>query len=152
MTDKYQEEVTEAATEVEKPEMVITKSGSFIENYKRKDPKWGTLTKEGLTLGRGDNKKVVAPDEVYELAKLWCSYQEMADFFGVNRETLKYNFRDLIVKAREDTKANLRRAQIKLAMSGNAVMLIWLGKNILSQQDNPLDSGNNQPLPWDETD
>ena len=113
MTDKYQEEVTEAATEVEKPEMVITKSGSFIENYKRKDPKWGTLTKEGLTLGRGDNKKVVAPDEVYELAKLWCSYQEMADFFGVNRETLKYNFRDLIVKAREDTKANLRRAQIK---------------------------------------
>jgi hypothetical protein len=27
-------------------------------------------------------------------------------------------------------------------------MLIWLGKNMLNQSDNPIDSDSNQPLPW----
>jgi len=114
----------------------------------RKDPKWGVMEKEGLVVGRGDNRKVVPPDEVEALARLHCTYREMADFFQVNEETLKYNFMDLITKARSETKQALRKAQIKLALSGNATMLIWLGKNILDQSENPMATDSAQILPW----
>jgi hypothetical protein len=42
----------------------------------------------------------------------------------------------------------LRQAQIKLALSGNAVMLIWLGKNILGQSDSGLSDQSKPVLPW----
>ena len=124
------------------------KKGNFEEDYKRKQEKWGTMTKEGLIVGRGDNKKVIPPDEVYKLAALHCNYQEIADWFGIKRETLKYNFRDIIQKAYSETNQRLRRAQIETALKGNAVMLVWLGKNMLQQSDNPVNNENNQPLPW----
>lgn len=118
------------------------------EDYKRKHEKWGTMEKQGLVVGRGDNKRVIPPDEVYKLAQLYCSYQEIADWFEIPRETLKYNFRDLIQKGYNSTKQGLRRAQIEVALKGNVSMLIWLGKNMLGQSDNPMESGENQPLPW----
>ncbi len=124
------------------------KKGNFEEEYKRKQEKWGTMTKEGLIVGRGDNKKVIPPDEVYKLAALHCNYQEIADWFDIKRETLKYKFRDLIQKAYSETNQRLRRAQIETALKGNPVMLIWLGKNMLNQSDNPVNNENNQPLPW----
>ena len=114
----------------------------------RKDPKIGSMSKEGYIIGRGENKKVIPPDEVEKLAKLWCSYQEIADWFQIPVETLKYNFRDLIAKGRAETKQALRRAQLKVAIGGNTSMLIWLGKNILGQSDNLLSSAEKAPLPW----
>jgi len=145
MTHK-EDEATEAATEVENQEA----NTETTETGQRKDPKWGEMTKQGLVIGRGANKKVIDPKEVEKLAELHCTIQEMADFFNVPRETLKYNFRDIITKGKERTKQRLRKAQIELALKGNAVMLIWLGKNLLQQQDNPQDSSNLQPLPWSE--
>lgn len=114
----------------------------------RKDPKWGEVTKQGLVVGRGANKKVVPPDEVYKLAAFGCSIEEMADWFGVNRETLKYNFMEYIDKGRADVKQRIRNAQIKVALAGNPTMLIWLGKNMLGQSDNASNSKENEPLPW----
>ena len=119
----------------------------------RKDPKWGVMEKQGLIVGRGDNKRVIPPDEVEKLAKLWCTYNEMAEWFDIPVETLKYNFRDLIAKGRSETKQLLRRAQIKQALDGNTTMLIWLGKNILGQSDSPVNTQENNVLPWeDDTD
>ena len=117
-------------------------------DYKRKHEKWGTMEKQGLVVGRGDNKRVIPPDEGYKLACLYCSYQEIADWFEIPRETLKYNFRDLIQKGYNSTKQQLRRAQIDVALKGNVSMLIWLGKNMLGQSDQPIDAGDVQPLPW----
>jgi hypothetical protein len=114
----------------------------------RKDPKWGEVTKQGLTVGRGANKKVVPPDEVYKLASLGCSIEEMSDWFGVNRETLKYNFTEYIDRGRAEIKQKLRNAQMAAALNGNVTMLIWLGKNMLGQSDNPLNRNDNEPLPW----
>lgn len=122
----------------------------YEKDYSRKDPKRGTVEKTGVIVGRGKTKKVVDPDEVEKLARLWCSYEEIADFFQINVETLKYNFRDVILKGRSETKQALRRAQIKLALSGNATMLIWLGKNILLQSDTPFNTDAVAPLPWSE--
>lgn len=111
-----------------------------------------TVEVTGYEVGRGKTKKVVSDADVYKLAAMGCNDREIATWFDVNEDTLRYNFKDIIAKGREDLKQSLRMAQIKLALSGNAVMLIWLGKNLLGQSDNPMDSDNNQPLPWDSKD
>jgi len=114
----------------------------------RQNPKWGTVTREGLTVGRGNNKKVVPPDEVFFLSTLGCTMRDIAQWFGVPEETMKYNFYDYWVKGQEQTKQRLRQAQIKLALSGNCSMLIWLGKNMLGQSDQPVNTESDQVLPW----
>lgn len=129
-------------------EPVVSGENPKWEFTPRKDPKWGEVTKEGLVVGRGANKKVVHPDEVYKLARLGCSIEEMSDFFQVKRETLKYNFMPYIEKGRAELKQRLRHKQIQVAMNGSAAMLIWLGKNILGQSDSPLTRDDNEPLPW----
>jgi hypothetical protein len=37
---------------------------------------------------------------------------------------------------------------LKNALSGNAVMQIWLSKNLLGMSDNPTNNEENKPLPW----
>ena len=110
------------------------------------DSKWGSKIVEGKLLGR--NNIVVPPEEVEDLAALGCTDRDIANWFGVDENTLRYNLSDHLLKGRENLKQSLRRAQIKLALSGNATMLIWLGKNILLQQENPTNSDANAPLPW----
>jgi hypothetical protein len=104
----------------------------------------------GYEVGRGRNKRVVVPKDVYELAAIGCNDREIAKWFDMDENTLRYNFSDIMEKGREDLKASLRRAQLRLALSGNAVMLIWLGKNILGQSDTPTNTDANTPLPWDD--
>ena len=106
----------------------------------------------GFEIGRGLRKKIVCPEDVYKLAAMGCNDGEIARWFDVDLNTLNYNFKSIILKGREDLKQSLRLAQLKLALSGNAVMLIWLGKNILGQSDNPTNSDVNAPLPWNEDD
>lgn len=105
---------------------------------------------EGLPVGR--DKKVVPPNEVYKLAAIGCKDREIADWFGIAEDTLRYNFKDQLFLGRENLKHDLRRAQIKVALGGNVTMLIWLGKNLLGQSDNPVESEANQPLPWESND
>lgn len=102
----------------------------------------------GYEIGRGLRKKVVTPEDVYKLATIGCNTNEIARWFDIDENTLTYNFRDIIEKGRDDLKHSLRRAQLKLALQGNAVMLIWLGKNLLGQSDSPVNGDSNIPLPW----
>lgn len=104
----------------------------------------------GYEIGRGLRKRIVPPKDIYELAAIGCTDREIARWFDVDENTLRYNFSDILEKGREDLKHSLRRAQIKLALSGNAVMLIWLGKNLLGQQDTPTNGEDQKPLPWNE--
>ena len=99
-------------------------------------------------MGRGANKKTVPPDEVYKLAALGCNNKEIATWFGIDPETVKYNFHTYIEKGREDLKIRLRRAQLKAALDGNVVMLIFLGKQYLGQSDNPANTDMDKVLPW----
>lgn len=118
----------------------------------RQNEKWGVVTKQGLIVGRAPNQRIVPPDEVYYLATLGCSTREIADWFNVTESTLKYNFSEYITKGREEIKQKLRQAQIKTAMSGNAALLIWLGKQLLGQSDNPGVSDDDKILPWNNHD
>lgn len=118
-------------------------------DYRRKHPKTAVKTVEGVLVGRGETSRIISPDEVFKLAKLGCSLEEMSEWFDVPRETLKYNFRDLIAKGRQETKQALRRAQIKVALGGNTSMLIWLGKQMLEQTEQINHTqGDPAPLPW----
>lgn len=102
----------------------------------------------GYEVGRGKTRRVVFPDDVYKLAALGHNDMEIAAWYDMDHNTLKYNFKHVLEKGRIDLKSRLRQAQIKLALSGNAVMLIFLGKNMLGQSDTPTHTADNQPLPW----
>lgn len=107
----------------------------------------GTI--EGLPVGR--DKTVVPPDQVYELAALACTDKDIARFFGIKEDTLRYNFAAELVKGRESLKISLRRAMVKNAIANmNVTMQIWLSKNILGMSDSPMDGEANAPLPWRE--
>ena len=119
--------------------------------YKVKNVKYGEKTVRGRVIGR--NKTVVPEEQVLELAKLHCTNQEMADFFDVKLQTFVDNFRDIITKGRLLTKQRLRKAQLDLAMKGDRTMLIWLGRNILSQSEQTINNDEDKVLPWlDESD
>jgi hypothetical protein len=73
---------------------------------------------------------------------------EIAKWFDMPLNTMRDNFRNIAEKGREDLKQSLRMAQIKAALAGNPTMLIWLGKNLLGQSDNPNQTEDKIPLPW----
>ena len=115
---------------------------------RRKTPRTGTKEVEGRIVGR--DKKVIPPEEVYKLAQIGCKDFEIADWFGIDNNSLRYNFSVELLKGREFLKQSLRRAMIANAIKGNAAVQIFLAKNYLSMSDNPLNTEDNQPLPWTE--
>ena len=121
-------------------------------HYRVKKIKYGEKIVRGRVIGR--NKVVIPEDEVAQLSQYHCTNKEMADFYGVPLQTFMDNFRDIIDKNRIITKQRLRKAQLDLALKGDRVMLIWLGKNILGQAESPVNTDNSQVLPWldDDTD
>jgi hypothetical protein len=102
----------------------------------------------GYEVGRGRRKRVVNPSDVYNLAAIGCNDREIARWFDLDENTLRYNFSDIIEKGREDLKHSLRRAMIKNALGGNAALQIFLAKNMLGMSDTPTNSEENKPLPW----
>lgn len=101
---------------------------------------------EGKLVGR--DKKPIPAHDVFKLAAIGCKDIEIADWFGIDANTLRYNFSVELLKGRESLKHGLRRKQIDVAMSGNATMLIFLGKNLLGQSDSPIHSQETAVLPW----
>ena len=90
------------------------------------------------------------PDEVEHMASLGCPDREIAQHFGVKEDTLRRHFAEYLIKGRSNLKMKLRQAQIRAALEGNVVMLIWLGKNILNQNDAGVVNDDNRALPWND--
>lgn len=138
---------SEPEQQCETPDQDLTKYPRW-DYPQRKDPRWGQVTRQGLVVGRGATQRVVPPDEVYKLAEIGCTDREIAEWFMIKEDTLRYNFAEYLTKGRAGLKRRLRAVQLTTALAGNAVMLIWLGKNILGQSDSPVNSDDQQPLPW----
>jgi hypothetical protein len=101
----------------------------------------------GLPVGR--DKKVVDPEEVEKLAALGCKDSEIANWFGIQYDTLRNNFSEQLTKGREDLKITLRRAMLNNACKNmNAAVQIFLAKNLLGMSDNGQESDDKKPLPW----
>ena len=114
---------------------------------KRQTRKTATKIVEGVVVGR--DKKIIPPEEVYKLAQIGCKDREIADWFGIDGNTLRYNFSVELLKGRESLKQSLRRAMLNNAIvHNNAALQIFLAKNILGMSDSPIDSEANAPLPW----
>ena len=118
--------------------------------YRVKNIKYGEKRVTGRVIGR--NKSVIPEEEVAQLSQYHCTNKEMADFYNVPLQTFMDNFRDIIDKNRIVTKQRLRKTQLDLALKGDKTMLIWLGRNILGQTENPVNSDNSQVLPWLDSD
>lgn len=77
--------------------------------------------------------------EMEKLCALHPSDAELASWFGVSTKTIERRksepaFAEVLERGRAKGKLNLRRIQYKMAES-NAVMAIFLGKNLLGQSD-----------------
>jgi hypothetical protein len=77
------------------------------------------------------------------MVRIQCTQEEICEVFGMSDTTLNRrlkdrgegNFEGLYKKHQSEGKASLRRMQWKAAEAGNPTMLIWLGKQNLSQSD-----------------
>lgn len=101
--------------------------------------KRSTELEELDALGRpgytGHKTSKINENDVYKLATMLCTNDEIAAFFGVTAETIEQNFLPLIQKGRENGRASLRRMQWLSAQEGNVSMQIFLGKSLLKQRD-----------------
>ena len=105
-----------------------------------------TIQSEVKKVGRP--KLDIDPEQVVRLARLHCTMNEMASFFGCHIDTLRDNFSKEIAKGKSEGNISLRRKQWQVAVEkGNPVMLIWLGKQMLGQVNERLDSESDAPLP-----
>lgn len=112
----------------------------------RRQPKLGEKIVQGLIVGR--DKKIVPQPEVEHLASLGCTDRDIAEYFGVSESTLRYNFSSELIKGRHQLKTSLRQAQLRVALDGNPTMLIWLGRNVLGQNENIYATDDNKVLPF----
>jgi len=111
----------------------------------------GTKTVTGLVVGR--NQVVVPPEEVEDLAALGCTNTDIANWFGIDDSTLTYNFKQELIKGRENLKISLRRAMLKNACANlNASVQIFLAKNMLGMSDNGMSSDSSKVLPFTDDD
>ena len=105
----------------------------------------------GLPVGR--DKQIVDPSDVERLAAIGCKNTEIANWFGITEQTLRYNFSDELIKGREGMKISLRRAMLTNAIqNNNAVLQIFLSKNFLGMMDAPTNTDDAKVLPWSDDD
>ena len=89
----------------------------------------------------------ITGEEVQKLSKFGMTNVEIADFFGCDESLIRKSYSEYLTKGRAEMKLRLRQLQWKSAEKLNAVMLIWLGKQILGQSDIPIGE-DSQPLEW----
>lgn len=86
---------------------------------------------------RGRPKKYHVDTEVVEkMAGYGCSPREIADVLGVPYKSILRDGKEALTRGKGKMKTRLRKAQFDTALSGNATMQIWLGKQMLNQTEN----------------
>ncbi|MEP7365798.1 MAG: hypothetical protein ABI972_21295 [Acidobacteriota bacterium] len=78
--------------------------------------------------------------EVEKLAALQCTDEEIAGWFNVSVRTIERRkknskFRAAMERGRAKGKISIRRMQMRMLEEGNSTMGIWLGKQVLGQND-----------------
>ena len=95
----------------------------------------------GAIPGAGRKPKILNAATVERLARIGATNEEIGVVCDCSRDTVQERIKDTpeiaaaIARGRADLKVSLRRMQVKLARTGNATMLIWLGKQLLDQHD-----------------
>jgi hypothetical protein len=84
---------------------------------------------------RGRPRKELDVGMIERLGKLGCTREEIAAVMGCSEDVIRRNFRPDMKRGEYKGNVSLKRKQMKVAMSGNPTMLVWLGKNRLGQSD-----------------
>lgn len=88
---------------------------------------------------------------LFELARIQCTQVEMAACLGVSRQTLITHLRehpelaDTLERGQAAGKMSLRRHMFHEAQKGNAIMQIFLSKNLLGMSDKVEHTVNDIP-------
>lgn len=85
----------------------------------------------------GRPKAVIDYKLVEELAHIQCTQEEIASVLKLGVRTLQNDeqFMRIYKDGMQEGKKSLRRLQWESARKGNTAMLIWLGKQYLSQRE-----------------
>jgi hypothetical protein len=94
----------------------------------------------------GRPAKNIDAELVRKLAKLGCTQDEIADFFGVTQSVISERFRSDFHLGSAESKISIRRVQFKRAMHGSDRMLIHLGKVYLGQTDRVAVTSQGKPM------
>jgi len=98
----------------------------------------------------GRPKKQIDREVLINLASIQCTMAEIAFVLGVSVDTIARNYRDDIELGKAQGKIKLRRAMFRNACEkDNAVMQIWLSKNLLNMTDQPASDESSMVLPWE---
>ena len=105
----------------------------------------------------GRPKKEIKQDVFEKLCALFCTEEEIADFFECTIDTINNwckktygeTFSDVYSKKKVGGKISLRRSQIRLAEK-SAAMAIFLGKNYLGQKDDYTETNEDMLSKLDE--
>jgi hypothetical protein len=101
----------------------------------------------------GRNNTPIEPEKVQKLAAMGCRDADISRFFGIDQDLLKKNFAREVELGREEMKIALRRAMFTNAVENNVSQVqIFLAKNILGMSDNPVNTEDKKPLPWNDSD
>jgi hypothetical protein len=100
-------------------------------------------TKAPKRIGPGRPKKVIDWPAVAKLCLIHCTEEEIANCLETTVETLHarckddhgVKFSEYYAEKAAHGKKSLRRKQNQMALKGDRVMLIWLGKQWLGQRD-----------------
>lgn len=82
-------------------------------------------------------------DNFKKLCQMHCTRKEIANFLEITEKTLTERckvqfgmlFSEIYDQYTAEGKISIRRKQFEVGMTGNVVMLIWLGKQHLGQRD-----------------
>lgn len=105
------------------------------------------LPEEKRPVGRP--RLALDPEMIHRLAWIQCTNEEIAAVMKCSVDTLVANFSEPLKAGRLMGKSSLRRHQWRAAQRGNPALLIWLGKQLLGQRDDPLPESdpNAKPAP-----
>jgi hypothetical protein len=83
----------------------------------------------------GRPEKEIDKEQVFEMARVHCTVQEIALLLKVDDETLTKYCREELDRGFAQGNHDIRKRQVKAALSGMPTMLIHLGKHFLGQRD-----------------
>ena len=120
----------------------IGSSLTYIKDYFNNNPFFILYKRRCIDIARP--KKKINQKQFENLCAIQCTQEEICNILDVTdktltkwcKETYNTSFSDIFQQKRDLGKASLRRQQWKLAEKGNSTMLIWLGKQMLSQSEN----------------
>jgi len=91
-------------------------------------------------------KHKLDPAELLKLAANGNTLEDIASCMGCSIDTLSRRYAKVIATGRAQMRKNLRAKQVELAMGGDRVMLVWLGKQYLGQKDRQDVTTDDKPI------